>query len=833
MNFVRIFIPILVLFCGFSAYGQEVSEIKGTITDNNGKPVSLANITIKGENRGTVSEMDGKYSLEVENQGKVTLVFSCVGYETKEMEIIPEGESPLEINPVLNFSSKSIEEVSIRSRFESSSRFNRIDAKNVKKIPSTSGNFEAVIKTLPGVTSTNELSSQYSVRGGNYDENLVYVNDIEIYRPFLIRSGKQEGLSFINSDLISAIKFSAGGFDAQYGDKLSSVLDIQYKRPVRFGGSASMSFLGANTHLEGISDNRKFTYIAGARYKTNQYMLNSLATQGEYEPNFGDFQSFMTYDLSPSLEINFLGYYSLNSYRFYPDELKESFGTFNNPLSLNIYYDGGEVDRYQTFTGALSMIYQPMEDLNLKFIASGFQTDERETFDIQGQYFINQLDADIGSGEYGDSLLNIGVGTFLDHARNHLNARVLSFSHKGSFTNDLRKTQWGLKVRKEYIQDEMNEWRMIDSAGFSIPHNEYFAFSGDSIIIVPPSSVPIFHNVKSSSDINATRFTAYLQNIYSFKILQSEFGVTLGARTHYWDVNRELLISPRASVSYNPFWAPRLLFYFSSGVYYQPPFFKELRDLKGRINKDIKAQKSIHYVLSGEYSFTAWNRPFKWTTDVYYKELDNLIPYKIDNVQIRYSDENKAKGYATGLDMNINGEFVEGMESWASLSVLSTKANIPNDFYFTREGEMVEPGKYPRPTDQLFNFSLFFQDYLPNNPSYKMSLNLAYGSRIPFSSPFSDRFDKGVQVELPPYKRVDIGFSKIFKQSGQTASWDFLNHFNQVWLSAEVFNLFGIRNAISYMWVKTLSNQAGVPKEFVVANHLTSRRINLKLNVEF
>jgi hypothetical protein len=487
-------------------------------------------------------------------------------------------------------------------------------------------------------------------------------------------------------------------------------------------------------------------------------------------------------------------------------------------LSLNIYYDGGEVDNFETRLAAVSAIITPSDKLKMKLIGNTFSTNESETFDIQGQYFINQLDKDFSSETYGDSILNIGVGTFLDHARNYLTANVYSLAFKGTYTEDKQVFKWGIKYKQEYIEDKIREWKMVDSAGFSIPYH--------------PGKVLLSETRVAESDLFSERYTGFMQNIYSFDIGESTFDFTFGLRGHYWTFNDRFFFSPRASIAYQPNWARTVIFHLASGYYYQPPFFKEIRDKEGNINHDIKAQKSIHHVFSSDFYFSAWDRPFKWSTEVYYKQLDDLIPYKVDNVRVDYSAENMAKGYATGIDMKVNGEFVEGVESWMSLSLMKTEADIDGDYYYDQDGNLVRPGYYRRPTDQLVSFSMFFQDYFPNNPTYKVNLNLVYGSRVPFSSPFTDRYDNGVQVELPAYKRVDIGLSKVIINNKDKASGVF-GKFKNIWLSAEVFNLFGIRNSVSYMWIKTLSNQAGVPKEFVVPNHLTSRRYNIKLTANF
>ncbi len=816
----RQIIVILIICFSFkvNCYSQEFISISGRVTDTENYPIMLVNVSVKGTSIGTVTDKYGNYEIKIPAIEVCEIIYSYIGYKTVIIKYYPGKyeENKVKEDVILHMSEEEIDEVTVQSRYESYNTFTRLDAKLFENLPNTSGNIESVIKTLPGVVSTNELSAQYSVRGGNYDENLIYVNDIEIYRPFLVRSGQQEGLSFINSDLINSINFSAGGFDAQYGDKMSSVLDIKYKKPTDFRGSFSASLLGVTSHLEGISKNKKLTHISGFRYKTNQYLLNSLETQGEYNPNFYDFQTFITYQLTKKLEINVLGHISQNNYNFIPEARKTATGTFATQLSLDVFYDGQELDKFGTYFGAVSINYKPQENLELKFITSSFNTKEQETYDIQGQYFINLLDK--GTDKETDTTLNIGVGTFLDHARNYLNATVLSFTHKGSYQFEARKLLWGITYQKESISDKINEWRMVDSAGYSIP------YSGTEVLLE--------RHYNSGGAINSDRISSFVQNVYNFQAGNSKIDIILGLRGSYWSINNEFIFSPRGSIVMHPGWKRDFIFKFASGVYFQPPFFKELHTPSGDLNLEISAQKSIHYVFTTDYVFKIWNRPFKWVTDVYYKKMDNLIPYKVDNVRIRYAGENIAQGYAMGIDTKINGEFVKGSESWISLSIMETKEDIDGDYYYI-DSVKIEPGYYRRPTDQRFSLNLFFQDYLPNNPAYKMSLNLVYGSKLPFSDPYSKRYDEGVQAQLKAYKRVDIGFSKVIKRESKTYNSAFINRFNSIWVGVEIFNLFGIKNEVSKSWVKTLSDRSGDIKELFVGNHLTGRRYNIKLSAKF
>lgn len=821
---LRLYIIIIFLvFVNNSLFSQDEIRIFGKITDTKKKPIELVNISIKGQPYGTTTNKDGNYQFYIPNIKRFVVVFSCVGYESKELSFDRTNQnlihfSYLELNGKLKASLKKISQINISDQQYRKTSLTRIDPKIMYVIPDVSGNIEAVIKTLPGVSSNNELSSQYSVRGGNFDENLVYVNDIEVYRPLLIRSGQQEGLSFVNSDLVSSILFSAGGFDAKYSDKMSSVLDIKYKRPTKFGGSFTTSLLGASAHVEGTSKNLRFTHISGIRYKTSRYLLNSLDTKGEYTPNFFDFQTYLTYDVTDNFELSFLGNFSQNKYKFIPVNKTTVFGTVNEVLQLKMYFDGQEVDNFTNFTGALAGTYKPNKNLKLKFITSLYNSLENETYDIQSQYLINELDRDIGSSTMGDSVANIGIGTFLNHARNYLNANVYNIYNKSEYKIDNNILSWGVKYQHEIIDDNINEWEMHDSAGYSLPYND--------------STVSLFYVLNSKHNISSNRINSYIQNSHQFNIKNTEFNFTLGFRINYWDFNKQYVFSPRTSLSFKPNWEKDVMFRFALGYYKQPPFYKELRDLKGNINKNIKAQKSFHVVLGSDYNFTAWNRPFKYTTEIYYKYLNDLIPYNVDNVRIRYLGKNNAKGYAMGLDMKVNGEFVKGVDSWFSLSLMKTEENLADDSYFVTDslGNLteVEPGYIPRPSDQRINIALFFQDYLPGDPSYKMHLKLLYGSKLPFGPPNSPRYLATNRMPTA-YRRVDIGFSKVLiKENQKISNKNPFHFFKSLWISAEIFNLLKIKNTISLTWVSDIRNhQYGIP------NYLTSRRINIKLNGKF
>jgi hypothetical protein len=801
--------------------GQDKALLTGSVRDSIGDPVELANVALLGTGEGTMTNLDGSYSLEIPAGRSYTVVISCVGYHTKEFAVrLGPGESRKQ-DITLWQDVRALKEVSVSARQERASTFQRIDVEDLNYMPTATGKVETIIKSQAGVSSNNELSSQYSVRGGNFDENLVYVNDVEIYRPFLVRSGQQEGLSFVNSDLVSSIKFSAGGYDARYGDKMSSALDITYRRPSQFGGSASVSLLGATAHLEGASKTQRFTFLAGYRYKTTSYLLNTLETSGDYKPQFSDFQTLLTYQLSRKLEISFLGNYSSNKYQFIPSTRNTEFGTKDLPLNLKIYYDGQELDQFDTYLGALSLRWTPVEGLSMKVIASAFRTSEAETFDIMGQYWINELDNTVDSETYGDSILNIGVGTELTHARNYLDAIVISGSHLGSYQSGNNVLQWGINFQYQDFSDHLSEWEILDSAGYVLPYN------GEELILTKAR--------KSENQISYNQYSAFVQNTLEINKERADYFVTTGIRASIWNFNRTTMISPRVTLSTQPNWENDMMFHLSAGYYYQPPFYKEMRMPDGTINQDISPQRSIHLLAGGDYLFSLWNRPFKLSGEMWYKWLNNLIPYKIENVRISYAGENISHGFARGVDFKLNGEFVPGAESWLTLSLLQTREDVEGDVMLDWNGsEFIQKpaGEFPRPTDQIFTFGIYFQDYFPNHPGYKVHLNAFYGTGLPLSSPVDDQYY--TQLRMRPYRRVDIGFSKVIKR--ETDIWgerNPLRFFESIWISAEIFNLLDIDNEASYLWVRTISDQNGVPGMFGIPNYLTGRRFNLKISISF
>ncbi len=837
----NIFFYFLVLnflsFFSVISFAQNTATVFGKIIDEEHEPIQDVSISILGlSSTPTYSNENGKYSYTIPANKEVTIIFLNINYKQEQVTVNLKPNEKVEINKTITFKNtiKEVEVVS-ESRFQ---EITRLDPLNITHIPTASQDFNAILFTLPGVSNRNELSSSYSVRGGNFDENLVYVNSIEVYRPFLVRSGQQEGLSFINPDLVSSVLFSAGGFEAKYGDKMSSVLDVQYRRPRKFAGTVSGSFLGGNLHLEGATKNYRLTWLLGARYKTSKYLLGQTDTKANYKPSFADIQAYITYDLRTNWELDFLGNYASNVYQIIPENRETDFGTLNQALRLKIYFDGQEIDKFKTIMGAASAIYHDHnEKVNLKFIGSAFKSKESEAFDIQGQYYIDELETDFGKPNFGDVVANRGVGTFLNHARTNLDAYIFSGEHKGTYTNGKKQLLWGAKYSKEIIQDKLSEWKYVDSAGFSLPHS-----------FLPDSGAQDFflqNVVKQKINISSNRISGFVQGVWSKELKDTSIlSFTGGIRANYWDLNKQALVGPRSTIGYKPNWKKDFLFKFSAGYYYQPPFYRELRNEAGAINYNIKAQTSIHFVLTSDYNFKSWKRPFKFTAEAYYKYLDNLIPYEIDNVRIRYSAKNNAKGYAKGIDLKVNGEFVKGLESWASMSIMETRENIKDDFYneyYNKEGEKIvpgytldnkatdsirfEPGYIARPTDQRVNFGLFFQDKMPGIPDFKMHLNLLFGSGVPFGPPNSERYKQ--TLRMPPYRRVDIGFSyQLVKENRQVKNER--KYLKSVWLSLEVFNLLGTNNTVSYIWVEDVTN-----RQYAVPNYLTRRQLNLRMIVKF
>ncbi|MFN5323450.1 MAG: TonB-dependent receptor [Bacteroidota bacterium] len=833
---------ILLLLVVTTGLGQDIARIKGLVTDNQGRPLAGVSISIKGKAVGAATSGSGSYEIPVPAGEDIAVSFSSIGLTTQTITVRLDPGETKSLNIAMEIGTTPLPEIEIRDKRREPGSIISINPRSLTELPNTTGSFEAVLKTLPGVVSNNELSSQYSVRGGNFDENLVYVNDIEVFRPLLIRSGQQEGLSFINADLVSTVKFSAGGFDAIYGDKLSSVLDVKYKNPTRFGGSAYASLLGAGFHLEGISKSKKLTYMLGVRRKTTQYLLNSLETKGEYKPSFSDFQALINWKLNERNDLTFLGNYSANKYEIIPVDRKTEFGTINQALRLSIYFDGKEIDSYNSGTAALALRHKFSDDSWIKFIASTYKSIESERFDLLGQYYIDELEKDLGSDAFGESASNLGVGSFLEHARNDLEATIYNGEFKGYWEKGNKILQYGAQARMESFNDKLSEWEYIDSAGFALPHPpDNVGQPGN-----PSQIIQMQELVKTDTALTNFRFSSYIMG--SWALGKSEtFSLNAGLRFTSRTLSNEFLVSPRAGITFDPEWKRNVVFRISTGVYYQPPLYREMRDYEGKINTNLKSQRSIHFVLGGDYTFLAWGREFKFMTEVYYKKLDNLVPYKVENLRLRYFANNKSSGYATGVDFRINGEFVQGVESWASLSLLKTEEDIEGDVYYTyfnNEGQQIipgytfndtpvdsvanTPGRLARPTDQRVTFSLFFQDYLPKFPSYRMNMTLVYGTGLPFGPPGPDRYKD--KLRFPSYRRVDIGFSKtiIDEDKPNNSRLRLFRKLNYLSLGLEVFNLLQVNNTVSYLWVTDVTDRT-----YAVPNYLSSRTINLRITTRF
>ncbi len=823
---------LFFLSINFLSAQQNTAEIFGSVKDEDGFFLEGVFVHIKDSKSGVVTDENGEYILSIPADSSIQIVFSYIGYATQIQNVNLAGDKRRRLNISMELKAIDIDEIFIEDKGERNKiSTQQLDIKDINVLPNASGNIEAILKTLPGVTSNNELSSQYSVRGGNFDENLVYVNDFEIYRPFLIRSGQQEGLSFINPDLVSNIEFSSGGFGAKYGDKMSSVLDIKYKRPRSFAGSASVSLLGTNLHLEGSTIDNRAYYLLGFRYKTNQYLLNSLDAQGDYRPQFLDFQALVGYDINEKWELEWMGNYSSNKFQFVPETRTTEFGVVNNVLRLTVFFDGQEINQYSTAMTGLSTTFKPNNNVRLKWLASYYVADERETFDVIGEYFLDAIESNLGNEDFGQIKYSLGVGAYHDNGRNFLKVYVPNVAHKGYWSKNKHFVQWGARYQYEIIDDKLKEWQRLDSAGYSLPYTN--------------QQVLINEYSKSKVDLTSNRYSAYIQDSWELTDT-TQMTLTGGVRFQYWDLNNELLVSPRGQLSFKPLWEKDVVFKFASGIYYQAPFYRELRDLNGNINLNVKAQKAIHYVAGMDYNFKAWKRPFKFTSEIYYKQLSNLNPYEIENVRIRYFAENVAKGYATGIDFRVYGEFVKNAESWFTLSFLKTQEDVIGDFryeFYNDEGVRIttstrdqtatdsikiEPGYIARPTDQRVNFSIFFQDYIPNNENFKMHLNLVFGTGLPFGPVDKKRYNDVLRV--PPYRRVDIGFSALLwdKTKRNNLINSPLKYFNSVWMSIEVFNLLQVKNTVSYIWIKDVTNT-----QYAVPNYLTSRRLNARLVVKF
>lgn len=814
---IKIKLSLLYLFIPFLLGAQQNSvRVYGYVIDETNRSVGNAKVVLA--NASVTTNQNGYYDVSTAKTDSATIAFSHVGFETIS-QTIPLNKQVIQITVVLPAQSKELQEVSVTANRRSTSNMEFIDPSKYKIMPNTSGSFESLLITFAGVSSNNELSSQYNVRGGNFDENIVYVNGIEVYRPLLIRAGQQEGLSFINPDMVGNVKFSSGGFNAEYGDKMSSVLDVTYKKPKKAESAASLSLLGATAYVG--SNSARFSQMHGIRYKTSRYLLGTLDTKGSYQPNFIDYQTYLTYQLSPKLEASFLGNFSRNNYLFIPKERTTAFGTYNMAEKLNVYFDGSEKDLFQTLFSALSFHYRPKENLKLSFLTSTFTTNENENYDITGEYVLGELKlGDTGEVVDGDKL---GVGTYHQHARNRLNATVANISHTGEFIANGHAVKWGATIQREIIQDKITEWEWRDSVGYSLPHNTY-------------GGLKLYYNLKSEQHLESWRTSAHIQDTYRWNTDKAVYSFTGGARISHWNYNNEILVSPRISFTVLPYWKKDFSFRFATGIYHQAPFYKELRDTTSdglgnvfvTLNENLKAQRSFHFVVGSDYFFRALGRPFKFTSEAYLKLADRVTTYSVDNVRIRYSGLNDAKAYTAGIDFKLFGELVPGTDSWLNVSLMRSREDVINDSYLDKDGVIVYPGWISRPNESRYNISLLFTDYFPNNPSYQLYLKGIYSDGLPIGPPRAPRYLSDA-FRLRAYSRIDIGASKVLasgKSSLLSKKW--LNGVDNIWINLEVFNLFDFKNENSIYWVTDIYGfQHGAP------NYLTGRQLNLKLMIDF
>ena len=809
LNIIIFLIPLIVL--------SQKSYIKGVVLDIYNNPIENVNISSESK-AGATTNSNGFYSIEIKSLTNVNITFSHVNFKSISFPINLKTNEVYEFYPVMDINIEQIEEIVLNSnkRTELKSILT-IDPQIIRTIKGAQPGIENLLKTLPGVNISNELSTQYSVRGGNFDENLVYVNGIEIYRPFLIRSGQQEGLSFVNSNLIKNIKFSAGGFQSKYGDKLSSVLDIEYKNPNGNNLAGNINLLGGNITLNNISKNARVSNILGVRYRDNSMLVNSRETITNYNPKFIDIQNFLTANINEKFSFNFLSYISVNNYNYKPQSRQTNFGTLDDPTALIVYYQGQEKDKYQTVFGAAKLNFKASVNTELSLTTSAFQTSEKEYFDILAQYRLGEVNNNIGDEDLGDVEFSEGIGSQLNHGRNNLNAIIYNIEHKGNYKKNDNNLEWSLKFTKEDIKDRIVEWEVIDSTGFSIDP-PFFESLGDQPYTANEGPIVPYQNIRKTNNTKTNRIQSYVQWSKNSNIGATEIYSNAGVRLHGWSIDNQkmnFVFSPRFQIGIKPDWKKDMIFKLSGGVYHQPPFYRELRDYNGEINYGVKAQKSIHLVASNEYSYSLWNRPFKLTSEIYYKDMTNVNAYTVDNVRIRYLANNNAKAYAYGLDLRLNGEFIKGTESWFSFGYLNTKENIDNQGYI------------PRPSDQRLKFGILFQDYIPNIPDLKMYLNLVYNTGVPGGAPsYANSYN--YQNRLPDYKRVDLGISYVIVNGEKNYKKGWKKNFSDLSIGLEIFNMFDIQNSITNTWVRDVYSK----RQYSIPNYLTPRLLNLTIEMK-
>ncbi|MBP5771544.1 MAG: TonB-dependent receptor [Bacteroidaceae bacterium] len=785
---------VAVVQADTAAVPISLCTISGRVVDEEQKPLPFVTVKVQGQIAGGVTNLDGRYSFDFHSEDSVAIIYSLIGYERKTKVLMrPQGK--LTWNLTLRSSGTDMGEVVVKETRRQMGSTQELTTEDLRRLPSTSGNaVEDLVATQAGVSTHNELSSQYNVRGGSFDENCVYVNGVEVYRPLLISSGQQEGLSVINSDMVERIQFSAGGFEAKYGDRMSSVLDITYKKPVRHEGSFSASLLGASLY-DGMRAG-KVSLSQGLRYKTNRYLLGSLETTGEYDPSFLDYQAYLSWSPSKNWTFDAIGYISRNNYRFKPKDRETNFGTMEDVKSFRVYFDGVEEDLFRTLFGAISVTRRFGQRSMLTLGASAFSTKERETYDIQGQYWLD----DTNTSE------QLGVGTYMEHARNLLTSSTQTLRAIYEFRPSEHHLQAGILWKHESIKENSREWEFRDSAGYSMPHY------GDRLELI--------YNLKSVQETSSNRLEFFAQDTWRRETGLGIFSLNYGVRLSHWSWNGETLLSPRVSVGFVPAKNDRLTFRLATGMYYQAPFYKELRDtmtIDGatvvQLNKDIQSQQSFQVVLGGEYRFHVAGRPFKFTAEAYYKAQNRLNPYNVDNLKVVYYGRNEGNGYVVGADFKVYGEFVPGTDSWISFSLMKAQMELH--------------GKHiPQPTDQRWNINFFFSDYFPGTDRWKMTLKMAFADGLPFGTPHSG-LERHV-FRAPPYRRVDLGMSYRLLDNEDHHRHGFGRNLRNVWLGLDCFNLLGISNVASYLWITDIRRQ-----QYAVPNYLTGRQLNARFLIEF
>ena len=785
---------LFVLYTLLVTVGVAVAQeftLQGKVVDEQMAPMEFATVACVSQGKITMTSLKGEYKMQLHTADSVVIRFSMVGYKAKVRVLRnPRGKQTLQI---VMHSDNTLDEVTVTETRRQMGQVEELKKDHLTNQPSTTGNaVEELIQSQAGVSTHSELSSQYNVRGGSFDENSVYINNVEVYRPFLVRSGQQEGLSIINPDMVDKIGFSTGGFSAKYGDKMSSALDITYKRPKSFEATAMASLLGASAYV-GFS-NKKFAWSNGLRYKTNQYMLGSLETKGEYKPRFLDYQTHLSYTPNNRWTISVLGNISDNHYDFQPSDRETTFGTMEDVKAFRVYFDGKEKDVFRTYFGSLSITRHLGANTALSLIASAFHTKEQETYDIQGQYWLTQT----------ETSENLGVGTYFQHARNYLKANVANVKLLFATKTKRHELEGALTYKKEHINERSTEYEMRDSSGYSIPH------TGSDLYMV--------YSMRANNELKASRIEAYIQDIYRFSSRgeHTHFTLNYGVRMSHWSFNNETILSPRVSLGVVPAFSRDVTMRVAAGLYYQAPFYKEIRDTTtvngvtvASLNAKAKSQRSVHFIMGMDYRFNVKNRPYKFTTEVYYKALGNLVPYSVNNVKVVYYGGNMCSGHAAGIDMKLYGEFVPGTDSWISLSVMDTKMRL--------NGRSI-----PLPTDQRYAVNLYFTDYFPGTDRWKMSLKLAYADGLPFSTPHQELETNTFRA--PAYKRADIGLSyRLVNNENKTHGKTFRN----VWLGLDCLNLFGINNVNSYYWITDVTSH-----QYAVPNYLTGRLINARVQFE-